>query len=171
MPSGAILLLLACTALVGCNTVDKDSPDSADASVRKLLASPYCDSNAPQRASWVDDEQALRMHWTRLHGHRVEPPLVPALDFAVETVVLLEMGSRPSAGFVLDLATTRLVQDSGDHVVAISWQEPAPGAVVAQVLTSPCLMIAIPSSISGPIEVRDQHGEMRYSLKRKSAPQ
>lgn len=163
-----VAALLSILGFVGCNAVEEAAQESGVGSLRQLMATPYCDSSAPQRSSWLEDEQALRRQWNRLHGHRVELPPVPAVDFAVDTIVLLEMGSRPSAGFGLDLATTRLTQQNGTQVVTINWREPAPDAMVAQVLTSPCLMIALPSSTRGPIEVRDQDGGTRYFLEPRS---
>ena len=162
------VLLLSIAAATGCNTVEESIPQTSGASVRQLLATPYCDTNAVQRASWLLDARELSVHWSRLHGHRIEVPPQPAVDFAGETVALLEMGPRPTAGFALELASTQLTQENGAQVVTVNWREPAEGATMAQVLTSPCLMIALPKSMRGPIEVRDQTGTTRFSLSPRS---
>lgn len=59
----------------------------------------------------------------------------PQVDFASRTVVAVFLGSRPSAGYAVEIVGTRL----RDGVQVVQWSErkPAPGRMTAQVMTSP----------------------------------
>jgi hypothetical protein len=79
--------------------------------------------------------------WTALWaGQAKSQP--PAVDFASRTVVAVFLGSRPSAGFEVEITGTR---EKGG-VLTVLWQERGPGAgdVTAQVLTSPFHIASIP---------------------------
>jgi len=93
--------------------------------------------------SWVNVPQQVvartSAEWTALW--RREAPL-PAVDFASRTVVAVFLGSRPSAGFGVEITGTR--EQGG--VLTVLWRERMPGAgdVTAQVLTSPFHIASIP---------------------------
>jgi hypothetical protein len=66
----------------------------------------------------------------------------PAVDFAKNTVIAMFLGSRPSAGF--DVEITR-VQREGDAVV-VTWAErrPSRDQIAAQVMTAPAHLVSVP---------------------------
>jgi len=164
MGARVTLLLLALGGLIGCNTVEEPAQGGGPTSVRQLLASQHCGSATIAQATWLTDASAFRSQWSRMHAGLVEPPAEPKLDFTRDAVLLLEMGSRPTAGFGLRLAATQLIHDGDLQVVSIEWREPPPGSMAAQVLTSPCLVLALPAAMHGRIEVRDQDGDARFAL-------
>lgn len=65
--------------------------------------------------------------------HSAEPP--PTIDFSRSIVVGVFVGSRPTTGYQVDI--TAVKGDGGLAVVEYRERRPAPGALVAQVLTSP----------------------------------
>jgi len=80
--------------------------------------------------------------WTTLwHMHSGESK-PPAVDFGSRTVVAVFLGSRPTAGYAVQIIGTR--QANGTLIV--QWQErrPAGGDILAQVLTSPATIVSIP---------------------------
>ena len=80
--------------------------------------------------------------WTSLwHAHSWDRP-EPAIDFSREMVVGVFMGSRPTAGFGIEIVGYR---DSGDGVV-VQYRETVPdrGTLTAQILVSPYHFVAIP---------------------------
>lgn len=76
--------------------------------------------------------------WTRHAGTRPRP----AVDFAREMVVALFVGSRPTAGFDVEIVGAR--DEGGTLIVQYREKPPRAGAVTAQVLTAPYHLVAVP---------------------------
>jgi hypothetical protein len=84
----------------------------------------------------------------RLHGGERTRP---AVDFGKEMVVGVFMGSRPTAGFSVEIVGTRV--DGPALVVQYRETRPAADALVAQVLTMPYHIAAVPRR-AGVTDVR-----------------
>jgi hypothetical protein len=79
--------------------------------------------------------------WTALwKKHNFDKP-APAVDFSKEMVVAVFMGSRPSAGFSIEIASA--VERDGKLVVSYRETKPAAGTMTAQVLTAPYHIAAV----------------------------
>ena len=65
------------------------------------------------------------------------------------------MGKYPTAGYQLELAAETAEINDHDLTLFVSWVEPPVAALVAQVITSPCLLISIPKGDYSVIRVRD----------------
>jgi hypothetical protein len=72
----------------------------------------------------------------------------PTIDFDRETVVAVFLGSRPTGGF--SVAIVSATERDGTLVVAYNEASPQPGAIVAQVLTFPYHIVAVPKH-AGPV--------------------
>lgn len=68
----------------------------------------------------------------------------PAIDFSREMVVGLFMGTRPTAGFAVEITGYR--QAGADAVVQYRETVPSRDLIAAQMLTSPYHIVAIPKS-------------------------
>jgi hypothetical protein len=80
--------------------------------------------------------------WTTLwRQHSPDRPR-PAVDFAREMVAGVFLGSRPSAGFAVDIVSAR--DEHGALVVRYRETIPPPGIITAQVITSPYCLVALP---------------------------
>jgi hypothetical protein len=81
--------------------------------------------------------------WAKLwNQHAGERPR-PAVDFSKEMVVGVFLGSRPTAGFSMEIVGAR---EEGATLV-VQYRETRPpqgGGVVAQILTSPFHIVAVP---------------------------
>ena len=80
--------------------------------------------------------------WAKIwQAHASERP-APKVDFARTMVVGVFMGSRPTAGFSVEIVGTRV--ENG--VLIVQYRETKPGRdmMTAQVLTSPYHLVAIP---------------------------
>ena len=91
-----------------------------------------------QRQVTVRDRDGWASLW-RAHASR-RP--APAVDFSREMVVGVFMGTRPTAGFAVDIVGYR---DSGNDVVVL-YRETAPSrdTITAQVIVSPYDLVVIP---------------------------
>ena len=67
---------------------------------------------------------------------------MPKVDFSKEIVVGVFMGSRPTAGFAIEIVGTR--EEQGALVVQYKEARPARGLVTAQIITSAYHIAALP---------------------------
>jgi hypothetical protein len=80
--------------------------------------------------------------WTALWRRHAGDAPAPPVDFARRTVVAVFLGSRPTAGYGVEITGTR--QQGGALIVA--WREgrPDPGQITAQIITSPAHIVSVP---------------------------
>lgn len=89
--------------------------------------------------------------WAALwRAHAGDQP-APAVDLTADIIVAVFLGTRPTGGFDVEITGTR--REGG--VLVVEWREtrPTPGAVAAQVITSPAHIVAIPR-VEGEIRFR-----------------
>jgi hypothetical protein len=67
----------------------------------------------------------------------------PRVDFPKEMVIGVFMGSRPTAGFAIDVVGSR--EEAGALVVQYRETRPARGLITAQVITSAYHIVAMPA--------------------------
>ncbi len=84
--------------------------------------------------------------------HSVQP--VPDVDFSKATVAGVFRGSRPMAGFRVEITAVR--SHDAATIVHYTEHQPAPGSVIAQVLTSPFDLVAVARDL-GTSEFRSVH--------------
>ena len=143
-------LLGACAALDGMLPGGKTIEVSE---VRRLLS---CNSDGPQaHLTLLADREAVRA-WQR--GHNVDVVGVDPLP-AAGAYVLVEMGVRLSAGY--GLAVSRQAGFSGGMVsLNASLFSPDAGQMTAQMVTSPCVLVALPPGAYRAVELRDPAGSL-----------
>jgi hypothetical protein len=66
----------------------------------------------------------------------------PTVDFARDMIVGVFLGSRPSAGFAVDVVSAH--DEHGALVVQYRETRPPPGAITAQIITSAYCIVALP---------------------------
>lgn len=86
--------------------------------------------------------------WATLWREHAGAKPAPAIDFASRMVLGVFLGSRPSAGYAVEIVGTR---PDGTGLV-VEWRERAPerGMVAAQILTAPSHLVSVPK-VSGPV--------------------
>ena len=110
------------------------------------LQSPSVETIAMGNMSGLDEARTAvvrtEAEWSKLWtAHDAAKPR-PNVDFTKRMVAAVFLGSRPSAGFGVEVTGTR--QDG--KALVVEWREtrPAPGTIAAQVLTSPAHLVSIP---------------------------
>jgi hypothetical protein len=102
--------------------------------------------------TYIDDSrQALARNaaeWTALWRQHDPDRAAPAVDFTREMVVALFMGSRSTAGYAIEIVSAR--EEDGAFVVRFRERRPERGALLAQMITSPYHIIAVPRSSAPP---------------------
>jgi PrcB C-terminal len=156
---GRLALALA-AAFSGCASSRAKAPSNVTASV--LRASTQCGGDvAGPSARWITNEGALRAAMGS--GGAFGEPATP-VDFHREGVLAVYMGQRPTAGHTLDLHDPNVPIANGVGTVTVRFEEPGPGSFVAQVLTSPCLLVRMPKAGLRQIRVVDPTGTVRASV-------
>lgn len=87
------------------------------------------------------------------------------IDFERQLLLLVEMGMKPTAGYRLMLSDSEVVVDQSKAVLILDWQQPPADAFLAQVLTSPCLLLSMPLADYTSVELVDGDGKPRLLLK------
>lgn len=86
--------------------------------------------------------------WAALWKQHSTNKAAPMVDLSSRTIVAVFLGSRPSAGYGVDIVGTR--QDG--NALVVQWRErrPGPDQVAAEVITSPMQAVSLPK-FSGEI--------------------
>jgi hypothetical protein len=106
----------------------------------------------------IRTEAGWRALWME-HGPGQDIPMV---DFSTRTVIAVFLGSRRTAGYVVEI--TAVERRAGETIVNVREGRPAPGQMLAQVITTPFHIVSVPR-VEGPVTfVRvepEQHGAGR----------
>lgn len=156
---GISLIGAALFALAACVT---PKPGTGRLEVRTLYSSVGCDTRSEQAAAtWLDSPQAFAAAYRRLSRSRLEAGAPPEVNFDSHGVLLVEMGRQNTGGYRLLLADPHLFMAGGRAQLHVAWLEPEAGAMVPQVITSPCLLLEIPKGDFSAVQVVDQAGRLR----------
>lgn len=101
-------------------------------------------SNVDEARTAVASTEA---EWSALWKSHASDKALPKVDFAKRRVVAVFLGSRPSAGYRVEIIGVK--PEGGGVVVEWSEARPKPGLLLAQVLTSPAAIASIPRSAGG----------------------
>jgi PrcB C-terminal len=89
----------------------------------------------------------------------------PAPDFEREAVLLVSMGQQPSAGYAVELARPVALVKGEVAGLQVALRRPAPGAMTAQVVTAPCLVVKLPREGLAEVKVADADGKVLGAVK------
>ena len=130
--------------------------------VRTLYSSAVCDSRREEGvvATWLDSPKAVATAYRRITGSRMNAGPPPTVNFKAHGALLIEMGRRSTGGYRLSLAERRLAVTGDRAQVQVAWNEPAAGAMVPQIITSPCLLLELPRGDFSAVQVVDQAGKV-----------
>lgn len=145
------------------------SAQSYSVPLTRVYAHHACADPTTMPGMRVADTQGQADHlWALCRGRLVlggssEKP--PPLDFEEERLVFIHMGVRRTGGYRLDLVSENASLVDKTLVIPVIWAEPAKGAMVTQMLTHPCLLLAVPHGTYEyeRIEVVDEQGQVRLS--------
>jgi hypothetical protein len=132
--------------------------------VETIYHDQQCGLQQPQ-AVWVQSEKEYQILFRQLRqsylGSQVKPPQV---DWRSSSVILVGMGRKNTGGYGVTLIDNSAGVNNGVLQLAVQWQQPKPGMMLTQTLTSPCLLIKIPKGDYQRIEIKDQTGVTRLQV-------
>lgn len=154
----AAALALAFAALLGGCAAHRHGVTAASV----VRAGQHCgESRAEPSARWIESASELRAALSREGALGAPAGATAPVDFPREGVLVVSMGSRPTTGYALALQEPAVVVADGVATVVVRFEEPAPGAILAQVVTSPCLLVRIPRERTRMFHVVDTSGRLR----------
>lgn len=117
-------------------------------------------------AVWIGNREQLVQVYEQIHTPVIESGKIvpPDVDFSRFGVLLILMGQKPTAGFHLKLGEKQVVAKDDIAHLYIHWVEPPPDAVVAQMISSPCLMLKLSKGAYSRLHILDQNGHLRAEV-------
>ena len=152
-------MLAALALLSGC--AQTGAGEEVTLPVDALYGGSQCGGLERPIVIWIAGAAAWRSWHGRIVSPRMSLPSPPMVDFSREGVLLVAMGTRPSAGYSLSLAGALATVRDGVLLVRVDWREPPPGYRQAQIVTSPCLVLKVPAVPFARITVLDLEGRTR----------
>jgi len=115
--------------------------------------------------TWIKDEASLNAIYQKLNARSSgKVTEVPKLNFNTFGLLFLEMGQKPSGGYAINFEALKTQVDNGQLVVHLSWDVPAQGMTVTQVITSPFLLLKIKHADINSILVLDQNNQSLFEV-------
>ncbi|MEE8574100.1 MAG: protease complex subunit PrcB family protein [Thermodesulfobacteriota bacterium] len=158
------VLIIATIFIFSCKHPVKSTEERQSLSASVLYTATTCGrAEKESKLTWINNSDDFKRVYGGLlkqsFGLKENPR--PKIDFKKNGVLLIEMGSRPTAGYAVE-SSNKGVRVIGSLVeVNTHWIKPAPGAILAQIITSPCLMISFTASEYSIIRVIDQKGDIK----------
>ncbi len=157
-----VLLTTACQSWA-----ERGAHQGGKLAAEAIYASQHCGrSQTTPKATWIDDAGQLEASIRQIRADMLggKPVDLPALDFQHEIILLVEMGQRPTLGYWLELTGTDNLRISQDQAqLTLDWSHPPADALVAQTISSPCLLLKLERGSYASIQVLDGHGAIKTS--------
>ncbi len=160
-----LLILIMPNGCVGTGSHSKEKPTLK---VRQLWAGAQCGTNRLNpHATWIEDPDQLKKMYARLTKHKtgVQQDLSSRVDFSREVLLILAMGQKPTGGYGLELNREFAVISEDAAILRVSWIEPPKGAILPQIITSPCLAVILPKGPYSQIHLIDQDEHLRLQFR------
>ena len=130
-----------------------------------MFASMTCNSSGQDTSvTLVRDHARLETFYQQIQSNLLgaKHP-VPKMNYEKEMLLIVEMGQRNTGGYQLSFDSRKPILLEGSHAtVTLTWNEPGPNTMTTQMLTSPCVIIRLPTADVTTFTVLDQEGKVRY---------
>jgi len=156
-----VLLLSACRA----NGIPGSTPATVEAALLTQSSQCWNDGMEPS-VVWISNIEAYKSAYKQTRKHILDDSgYLPNVDFNRSGVIAVYMGKHSTAGYQVGLASGTAAISGHDLTLLVSWVEPPADALMAQVITSPCVLVSIPKGDYAAIRVVDEAGRLRASSK------
>lgn len=143
-----ISLVAGCAVLAGCASSAAGVNEPSAPLARQVTQSAHCGLTGPGLA-YVQGAERLQA-LLELPTQNMAVQQLRQVDLTKEHLLFVTLGEKTTGGYSVSLVSSESA-DSGLHI-SVAVRAPAPGTMVTQAITSPCVVVAIPA-ISWP-EIR-----------------
>ncbi|MBS3731294.1 MAG: protease complex subunit PrcB family protein [Desulfobacterales bacterium] len=156
-------------ALFSCSAAGPQQ-DSKALAARTVYQSSTCSPNIQEPcARWIQNRRELAALFAakrRSPDGRGLPAALRDFSFADAGLLLVHMGRKSTSGYSLELLPQSVRRTGHTAVINLKWNAPAADAMVAQVITHPCILIRLPKNGFSGIRVLDSRGRIRVRAER-----
>ncbi len=160
--------LLGLTLVLGACGSDLNSPPAAEAiapvQVQVIYHGNRCLATQPgillirDAASWANWQS--RRKQMSFSASSESDDAAANLDFDQDTIIVISMGQKPTPGYSIEVPQGSVTLQGTSLTVRTVWQQPPEGAILAQVITSPCIAITAPAAQYGNVKIESQNGDI-----------
>ena len=162
---GLLLLTVACQSVT-----DSDQQQGSIPAVEMLYASQQCGyGQATPRATWIDSALQLEASIKKIQRNTLGGKAInfSKLDFKHEIVLLVEMGQQSTLGYQIKLREAgSLTVKQGKAQLTLDWVKPSAGSIVAQTVSSPCLLLKLDRGNYTSVQILNRQGTVKASTGR-----
>lgn len=145
--------------LISCGGMSSQKSTSTTIPITVLLEADQCQvQDIVSSAIWARKAEQLDFSLSQ-QIKAAHPDAIP-WDSDTLGVLVIHMGRQPTGGYRLSLAVPIIEARRGRGIVNVTRHRPDIGAVVAQVITSPCLVLQFPYKDLKFLRVHDQDGRL-----------
>ncbi|HHL44949.1 MAG TPA: protease complex subunit PrcB family protein [Gammaproteobacteria bacterium] len=148
--------LIAILLLTGCSIPGSSLASTPLMAAQVIDSAIQCSSTGQQQTVvLIGNRQQMEQAVRRLQGPVVPAPVVqlPNIDFNRWHVLYLSSGQQPTAGYSLSLAEPAFTVQQNRAQLNVMLHRPAPDAMVAAVITHPCMLVKVPKGSYTSIEI------------------
>lgn len=131
----SLMTLLGLSGCVG----NSNSTDEGGPLARQVAQSDHCGLTAPGLVLVGDRSEVDALE--SLPSRHLALKQLRETDFSREYLVLVGMGQKPTAGYSITLAESAI--RDGQLELKVDVREPGQGEMLAQVMTTPCAVVAV----------------------------
>lgn len=153
--SWAVLGMLALAMLSGCGPtgVPAGAQRLASSAIQELVRTEENTGVSDRRRVVIRTQEEWQTFWAELYSRRSEPPLLPAVNFANEMVLVASAGQKSTGGYTIDIR--ELYTHAGELFAIVLETSPGSGCVLTTALTAPVVVMRVPRS-DGPVHFIDE---------------
>jgi hypothetical protein len=138
---GIAALIGATVTLAACNTSAlSDTTGASQVALIKVESFEICPDNSRDSGVKLIDNAKAWQGFVDSAAQRAPGLADWKPNFATSRVVLVKLGSKPSAGYGVNAIDAKFKPASDELVLTVQSTKPEPGSLNASVLTSPCLL-------------------------------
>jgi hypothetical protein len=156
---GMAATIAACSAPAsssGTSTADTATGQNASVvAVTKAESFPICpDGSRESGLNLIDDAKSWQA-FVRSTAQRAPSLIDWKPNFANSRVILVRLGSKPSAGYRVKVGAAKWTASDSEIVLSVHTSKPSAGSLNASLLTSPCLVVNIAHASFKTLKVVD----------------
>lgn len=140
----AAVWLAGALVLAGCASSGDVEQKPQASQVRQITQSAHCGLTGPGVAYVQSAEELQQL--LELPAQNMAVQQLRQVNLDQEYLVFVTLGEKPTGGYSASLVSASTDADTGNLMLTMDMRSPAPGAMVTQALTSPCVVVAVPAS-------------------------
>ena len=144
--------LAGCALLVGCASSGAVADEPiAPPLARQVIQSAHCGLTGPGLAYVQTPERLQQL--LELPAQNMAVQQLRQVDLEKEYLLFVTLGEKPTGGYSVSLASASVENTDNILRLAMAVRAPAPGTMVTQAITSPCVVVAVPATVWPEIRV------------------